>query len=84
MCDISVDDKACTSTGLQPLYFNNATREMVLDPTGGCCGVQVKSVCACASAPVNPPKANFVDMTGWTLQPPLQYVNVEQIWLFAD
>ena len=84
MCDISVDGKACTSTDLQPLYFNNTTREVVLGPTGGCCGTQFKSVCACAVAPLNPPKGNLVDMTGWILQPPLQYINVEQIWLFAN
>ena len=77
MCDISVDDKACTSTGLQPLYYNGTTRSMVLGPTGGCPPCRV-----IFDASFLPPGRALTDdttsivWTNWTTKPTTTYTQV--------
>ena len=77
MCDISVDDKACTSTGLQPLYYHGSTRSMVLGPTGGCPPCRM-----IFDASFLPPGRALTDdttsivWTNWTTKPTTTYTQV--------
>ena len=62
MCDTTTDANACTSTGLQPIYYDPVTHRMVLGPTGGC----TSPTCRLLSPNLN---LDRIEWTTWTTKP---------------